>query len=186
MEYLFLSGPLIFIVITTILGLITPEYSNRRNYISELSNRKYGMIQKINFIVSGILIFSLCILLFSKSTDIFGKTGWSLGIIFGIGLTIMGFFNTSYGLSKKTVAGVIHEFVYMNILIPCLGMAYIVLGWNVHKNILLTILSWAMGIFSFLIFKYSQKLKMFEGTSQRILVFLAVTWLEVIAIYSLF
>lgn len=186
MLYILLAGPIIFIIATILLGIITPEHRSKENYISELSLGKYGWIQKINFIICGLSIFGLSYLIFNISQTSVERVGWTLGFVIGSGMIILGIFDTSYGLRKKTVGGSIHEFVYMNVLSPSIGIAYFILGWAYRNDLIITLLSWTIGIISLLFFKFTDKLKLGIGTSQRIIVFMTVVWIELLSITILF
>jgi hypothetical membrane protein len=185
MKYILLAGPTVFIVVTTILGKLTPNYSQRKNYISELSLGKYGFIQKINFIVNGLLISGLCVFLLINSSTLVTKLGWFLGIFTGIALFLSGIWDTDFGKPERTKAGKRHEFIY-NLAIPCVGAAYFLVGWGYKNNLIILILSWAIAIVDFLLYKNSEKLGIEHGISQRVVVFSAVLWIEILAILTLF
>lgn len=185
MKYLFLSGPIIFIVITFILGFLTPDYSHKDNFISELSLKKYGWIQKINFLISGILIAGLCFLVAYYSTNIILKIGWYLGTLVGISLFFIGIFDTDFGLVGRNLSGKIHEFIYLKIGIPIVGAVYFVLGWGYQNTPVIWIFSWILAILSFIIYQFGRQLGIKIGISQRIIVFLAIIWLEMLAIKTL-
>lgn len=185
MKYLLLAGPIIFILITTILGKITPKYNPSKNYISELSLGKYGLIQKINFLVNGLLISGLCVLLFANSSTLLIKLGWFLGIFVGIALFLSGVWDTDFGKPERTKAGKRHEYIY-NLAIPCVGIAYFLIGWGYRNSVFILIFSWLIAVASFILYKNSDKFKIGRGISQRIVVFSAVLWIEILAILTIF
>lgn len=185
MEYLLLAGPIIFLVVTLILSFLTPNYSYRENYISELSCRKHGKIQKANFFISGLLFSALCLLLVLRSTDQIIKIGWCFGIVVGMSIITTGIWDTDFGKSKRTLAGKIHEFIYTSIGVPSTGAIYFVLGWGYRRIPLVLIISWAVAIFSFVIYKFGNRFHIKIGIAQRIVVFLAVIWIEALAILTL-
>jgi len=185
MEYILLAGPILFIVITIILGQITPNYSHKENYISELSLGKYGLIQKINFMVSGLLISGLGLFIATYSQNLVIKLGWGLAIIAGFLLVLTGIWDTDYDKPKRTMSGRIHDSIY-NFMMPTTGVAYLLLGWGHKNNPIILILSWLIALSSFVLYKFSKKIGLKHGLSQRIVFFSAAVWMEILAIISIF
>jgi hypothetical membrane protein len=184
MQYLLLSGPIVFIIVTLILGWATPNYSHKEHFISQLSLGKYGKVQKINFIVSGSLISALCIWSSIYSSDSIMKIGWAFGGVVGICLFLTGIWDTDFGLSQRTRAGKIHEIIYTKIAVPATGAAYFILGYGYRHIPAIIFSSWSVAIFSFLIYRFSKKIGITNGVAQRIVVFLAVIWIEILAIFN--
>jgi len=185
MEYILLAGPILFVIITIFIGIITPNYSHKHNYISELSLGKYGWLQKINFIVSGLLISGLCLLLLSDSQSLIIKFGWGLGSIVGFSLFLTGVWDTDFGKPERTRAGKLHESVY-NLAIPATGAVYFLLGWGYRTNPIILLFSWLIAVSSFVLYKFSERINLKHGVSQRIVVFSAIIWMEILALLTLF
>jgi hypothetical membrane protein len=92
--YILLSVPILFILVTLVLGKITPNYDWKKDYISELSLGKYGWVQKLNLIICGVSTVGLCMLLAGKTNLFLIKLGWYLGSLMGILTTLEGIWDT--------------------------------------------------------------------------------------------
>lgn len=184
MEYFLLAGPVIFILTTIILGKITPNYDWESDYISELSLEKYGWVQKINFIISGILIMGLCINLAGK-TNIFSiKLGWYLGSLLGTLMVLAGLWDTDEKRPLKTTVGRLHDWTY-RLGIISIALAGFLIGWGYKSNIIILIFSWTIAVIYLLFRLYSKKLDVKPGIRQRVIKFSTLLWIEVIAIWTL-
>ncbi len=184
MNYILLAGPIIFIVVITVLGIITPGYNNEDNYISELSLKKYGFVQKINFIITGILIAGICISLARNAEVAFAQIGWCLGAVTGTSLALMGVFDTDYGKSKRDLPGKIHDTFY-TLSVFTTGAAYLLVGLGYIKNPTILALSWAIAAVNYILWKFSTRSSMKPGISQRIIVFSSMVWFEILATWIL-
>jgi len=183
LAYIFLIGPIIFILVTIILDKITPKYNWRVRYISELSNGKYGLMMKTNFILCGISIIGLCILMAGKTDSTVIKFAWYLGSFLGIAAACAGLFDTDVG-DKPTRAGKVHDYSYQ-VGMAGIGSTYFLMGWGYRNFPIVLIFSWLVAIFDLLWWKYSDKLGVKPGIGQRIVIFSAILWIEVLAIWSL-
>jgi hypothetical membrane protein len=181
--YILLVIPIIFILITSVLGIITPNYDWRKNYISELSLGKYGWIQKLNFIICGTSIMWLCIFLAGKTDNSIVKIAWYMGSIMGIPIALAGIWDTDFK-RVKTLAGRLHNQVY-NIGMIGTGLTYFLMGLGYRNKPIILIFSWVIAVFDYLWWKYSEKLGVKPGIGQRIIIFSSIMWVEILAAWTL-
>lgn len=178
-----LVGPIIFILVTLILGKITPKYDWQVRYISELSNGKYGWIMKMNFIMCGIVIIGLAIFMAGKTDSTIIKIAWYMASLLGIPIAFAGIFDTDVD-GKPTRAGKLHDFSYQ-IGMAGTGATYFLMGWGYRNFPLILVFSWLVAIFDLVWWKYSDKLGVKPGIGQRIVIFSTILWVEAIAIWTL-
>lgn len=98
-------GPLLFAVTTLICATLRPDYSHFHHFISELGatgTPNANLMNWMGFIPSGIMIssfgLSLTLLLPKKILVRFGSV---LIIIFGLGMTVVGFFSCDEGCPRE-------------------------------------------------------------------------------------
>ena len=143
------------------------------------------MYQKINFVISGTLITGLCFMLSTYAQNQIIRLGWYLGMVEGVSLILSGIWSTDFGLPETTKTGRLHNFLYTVIAIPCMGAVYFVLGWGYRNIPIIWAVSWLIAVVSFVLYRYSKRIGLKNGTSQRIVVFAAIIWLEILAFLTL-
>ena len=184
MFYLLLLGPASFVLISLILGLITPGYDWENDYISELVLGKYGWVQKLNFFFCGVSIIGLCVLLAGRTTILLVKVGWYTGSLMGILILLAGVWDTDVKRETRTLAGRLHDWIYhMGILGT--GMAYILIGWGYRNFPIVFIFSWTVATFNLIWWNFSGKLGIKQGIGQRTVIYSALMWIEVMAIWTM-
>ncbi len=90
-------APIIFIIIVMIASLLRPDYSHLINFVSELGavGAPYAIIQRINFVLTGILIVAFTFGLHRGIGDGKGSIiGPLLVAIFGLSAVMSGIFST--------------------------------------------------------------------------------------------
>lgn len=182
--YVLLTAPILFILVTLILGIITPNYDWKKDYISELSLGKYGWIQKLNLIICGVLVVVLCILRAGKTNLLLVKLGWYLGSLMGILTALEGVWDTDVKKPLRTKAGRLHEHIY-NLGMSGTGLAYFLIGLGYLNKPIIPIFSWTIAVFDYFWWNYSGKLRVKDGIHQRVVVFSTLVWVEVLAIWTL-
>ncbi|HLE48447.1 MAG TPA: DUF998 domain-containing protein [Patescibacteria group bacterium] len=182
--YILLTAPILFILVTLILGAVTPNYNWKKDYISELSLGKYGWIQKFNFMICGILVVGLCVLLAGKTDILLVKLGWYLGTLMGILTALEGILDTDVKKSVRTKAGRLHEHIY-NLGMSGTALAYFLIGLGYLNKPIIPIFSWTIAVFDYFWWNYSGKLGVKDGVRQRVVVFSTLLWVEVLAVWSL-
>jgi hypothetical membrane protein len=182
-KLILLLGPILFVVISLILGKITPRYNWKDNYISELAIGKYGIIQRLNFFACGISITGLSLFLSLETNNPSVKLAWGFGLLLGITIILAGVWNTDTKEGPKTKSGILHNWTYY---IGTLGasLAILLVGWGYRTNLTILILSWAVAILHFIIWLCYKKSCIREGLAQRVVVFSRMLWIELIAIWS--
>jgi len=181
--YLLLIVPILFILTTSILGVITPNYDWKNNFISELSVGKYGWIQKLNFVICGISIIGLCVLLAGKADNLLIRSAWYLGSLMGIPIALAGVWDTDFK-REKTRAGKLHNYVYRVGMIGT-GLTYLLMGWGFKDKPIILVFSWMVAVFDYLWLKYSDRFKVKPGIGQRVIIFSSIMWVEILAIWTL-
>ncbi len=185
MIYFLLAGPIAFVLIASLLSKITPNYSWKDDYISELSLGKYGWLQKLNFIICGFSVAVLSLLLASRTSILPVKLGWSLGLILGVLVALSGVWDTDFKRPLKTKAGKLHNQIY-HLGMGGTGLAYFLIGWGYKDHPFILTFSWAVAIFDFLWWSYTDRLGIKPGIGQRVVIFSALIWVEVVAFWTLF
>ena len=90
-------APIIFIIIYIIASLLRPDYSHLTNFVSELGavGAPYAIIQRINFVLTGVMIVAFTFGLHRGIGDGKGSIiGPLLVAIFGLSAVVSGIFST--------------------------------------------------------------------------------------------
>ena len=182
MENVFLIGPVLFVVIVSILERVTPNYNWKTDYVSELSLGKYGWIQKANFIFCGVCVTGLCLMLAKQSPDIAIKVGWYLGSLLGFVTISAGVWDTDPHGKTFSRNGKIQDKAYQ-IGMAGIGAAYFLIGWGYRSNPLVMAVSWGVAIFSWIWWQYGYKIGIPTGIAQRTVIYSALLWLVAMAVF---
>ena len=137
-------GPVFFVVVFTVDGLLTPGYDAMKEVVSFLELSPAGWIQRLNFIVTG-LSFMLFALGFLWSMRPLGGSAWraltaTWIALSGVGLVMAGpFLPDPPGTTQLTVTGSLHAIaftvVFLALGLACLfagGKFITTPGWRIH------------------------------------------------------
>ena len=164
--------------------MVTPDYDWRNDYISELSLGKYGWVQKLNFWLCGVSVSGICILLAGMSPILLVKLGWYIGSALGVVSALAGVWDTDVKRPLKTVAGRLHDYTY-HVGILGTGFTYILVGWGYRSFPVILVFSWAVAAFDLIWWNFSEKLGIKQGVGQRMIIYSALLWIEVMAIWTM-
>ena len=173
-----------FVLISWILGFITPDYDWKNDYISELSLGKYGLIQKVNFIFCGLTVIGLCLLLATRTPNELVRLGWYLGSGMGILTALAGVWDTDEKRPNRTLTGKWHELVYHLGMLGT-GAAYLLIGWGYRNVPTIMVSSLVVAVFDLLWWKFHTKLGIKPGVGQRVVIYSALLWVEVMVIWTM-
>ena len=137
-------GPLFFVLVFTIDGFLTPGYSAMRDVVSFLELGPTGWIQRLNFMLTG-LLFILFALGFFRWMRPKSGSGWLavttvLIACSGVGLLMAGpFLPDAPGTTQMSVQGILHTIAFTLVFLP-LGLACFFVGgkfvrtpgWRIH------------------------------------------------------
>jgi hypothetical membrane protein len=137
-------GPIFFVLVFTIDGFLTPGYSAMRDVVSFLELGPTGWIQRLNFMLTGLLLilFALGFFLWMRPWD---ASGWRsvttvLIALSGVGLIMAGLFlPDAPGTAQTSVHGILHTIAFTVVFFP-LGLACLSVGgkfirttgWRIH------------------------------------------------------
>jgi len=203
-------GPILFVLVFTIDGALTPGYSAMRDVVSFLELEPAGWIQSLNFILTGLLfiLFAFGFFLWMRS---WSTSGWLsvtaiLIALSGVGLIMAGlFFPDARGSSQTSVHGMLHP-VAFSVVFLSLGIASLFVGgkflrtpgWHIHGWYsllagLFPIVAGLGNLYSSFIVSTASKTPFTSTTSQltdgglinRILILVAFAWYVILAIHLL-
>jgi hypothetical membrane protein len=137
-------GPILFVLVFTIDGALTPGYSAMREVVSFLELGPTGWIQRLNFMLTG-LLFILFALGFFQWMRPRSASGWLyvttvLIALSGVGLIMAGpFLPDTPGTAQTSVHGVLHTIAF-TVVFLALGLACLSVGgkfvrtagWRIH------------------------------------------------------
>ncbi len=106
------AGPVFYIVLTTVLGLLWEGYDPVRDTQSELGavDSPYRMLMN----VAGFMVLGLCILAFAAAYSLLLRGAWvkwaavALLVVAGTGMVVVGFFPCDAGCVDVTTTGRLH------------------------------------------------------------------------------
>jgi len=197
-------GPLFFITVFLIEGATRPDYSPLRHPVSSLSYGDWGWMQRINFVITGLLLFAFAIGL-RRVLRLSNGSVWGPRLIAlaGIGLIGAGFFAADPlngyppGMplipTERTVHGVLHDLfgvpVFLGLPIACFVFRrqFARLGerrWAAYSTInglamLTAFVLTSMG------FNQVPGFADLAGLFQRLTVTIGLTWIMLLAIHFL-
>ncbi len=106
------AGPILFLALATLNGLITPGYDMQKQAISELALGQNGWLQTANFFMFGLTIIAFAIGLF-RSLPRGSWVGATLLIISGLGIVASGIFPTDLKGAPETDTGGLHNLLFL-------------------------------------------------------------------------
>jgi hypothetical protein len=139
-----IAGPILFVLVFTVDGALTPGYSAMREVVSFLELGSTGWIQRLNFMLTG-LFFILFAFGFFQWTRPRSALGWRsvttiLIALSGVGLILAGLFlPDAPGSAQVSVHGVLHT-ISFSVVFLALGLACLFVGgrfirtadWRIH------------------------------------------------------
>jgi hypothetical membrane protein len=140
LKYLSLSGiagSILFTSVSLLCGFFKTEYDPIHNFISELgatNSSTENLMNSLGFIPSGLLFclfgFSIFVVVTNNLTS---KIGSILIMVFGLGMTLAGFFSCDVGCPPNgTMESIIHDRVSAVTFISAI-VGIILLGFNLRK-----------------------------------------------------
>jgi len=133
------AGPILFVLLFTLAGALSPGYSPLLQPISDLGAiGPYRWIQNTNFVLSGLLLLAFVFGFFWRMRPVIPRTWLRLStfclILTGAGLTIVGFFPTDIpGFPPVSLHGLVHDILFF-VIFGALLIALFVIGWRLRKN----------------------------------------------------
>jgi len=133
------AGPILFVLLFTLAGALSPGYSPLRQPISDLGAvGPARWIQNINFVLSGLLLLAFVFGFFWQMRPVIPKTWLRLStlclVLTGAGLTIVGFFPTDIpGFPPSSLHGLVHDILFF-VIFGALLIALFVIGWRLRQN----------------------------------------------------
>jgi hypothetical membrane protein len=106
------AGPVMFLAVATIVGLLDPDYDVKTQTVSELARGGHGWIQTANFFIFGPAIIAFAVAL-HRSLRRPSRTGTLLIVLMGVGAFVEGIFPTDLKTEPETGVGVIHNLVFL-------------------------------------------------------------------------
>jgi len=125
-------GPILFVLVFTIDGALTPGYSAINNAVSDLEFGATGWIQRVNFLVLGLLLILFALAFFQSIRPLLASP-WrqisaSLLILSGAGFLLASLFlPAARGESQHAVHAILHTVAFSLVFIP-LGVACLLIG----------------------------------------------------------
>lgn len=170
-----LAGPALFLLVAFTFGLVKPKYRPLHNTMSELALGRYGYVQTVNFIVSGLLITLLGLRLTAAHVHLYGSLAV---VVLGVILLLSAVFRTDpITANGSTTRGKIHNGLFL------IGIAGIISGQFVtgftNLGSALSIFSLACGVLTLLRLGITITRHTYMGLFQRVLVLVLVMMLWV-------
>jgi|SRR3989344_7990844 len=169
-------GPVLFLLVVSVLERVTPNYDWRRNYVSELALKKYGWMQRMNLVIYGVWLVILSLVLAQKSQ----AGGWLWGIMAGAVTIGAGIWNTNAQGEALTLPGKIHNWMY-RIGTLATGGVLLVVGWEFKSHPAIWAWSWGVAVFNLLWWTLAPRLGVKLGIAQRMVIYTTTVWLTIMA-----
>lgn len=185
------AGPLLFLTLATLLGLLDPGYDAWTRPISELALGPNGWLQTANFYLFSLAIIAFALGLFrSLSRPSWAGTG--LLIVAGLGMAGAGVFPTDLKGTPETGAGVMHNLLFL-VMFLALILSYIPTALSLHRLADWRGYAWATALMPLVVFALlfvfvvlgsdpGDPLYAVSGLIQRILIAVAFGWMTVTAL----
>ncbi len=189
-------GCILFIVLFLIQGQLRAAYSPLKFPISSLSIGEFGWIQRINFLISGSLIFLFAIG-FRRATPLLKNSLWTSRLFGAVALGLIGAgfcssdpiygypMNAPLKIAQFTITGHLHDFfsifVFVCLPIACFKMRNRFSEFNNQKWASFTLVSVIGMLSAFFLaavgFKQTLLFVDFAGVFQRLSIIFGFTWL---------
>jgi hypothetical membrane protein len=133
-------GPVLFVAVFTIAGLLRPGYSAIREVVSDLGRGPNAWIQNANFVIFGFMLIVFSISFYQSMSSVIGKRWlWIsllLFILSGIGFVAAAFFpvpSPSDPSMIRASQGILHMICFLAAIVPPIVALFIV-GWQLRRN----------------------------------------------------
>jgi hypothetical protein len=177
--WIFLFGPALSLVVSLILGVLTPNYSSKTDEISYLVYGKYGTLQTLNFYVCGVLsiLLSLQLISITNNPVYQGQALVQAGaFIYGISLILLRIFPTQRK-DQKTYIATIHKLIFvMCVLLQ--GLLQIMFAAK-NSSSAVAPYFYLCGVVTILGLAAMYYWKSSRGISQRLLVATIILWITI-------
>ncbi|MBC8077337.1 MAG: DUF998 domain-containing protein [Chloroflexales bacterium] len=182
------AGPIVFLGVATLAGLLAPGYDMRTQPISELAVGPNGWLQTANFYIFGLAIIAFALGLF-RSLPRGSWVGTGLLIIAGLGIIGSGVFPTDLKGAPETDAGGLHNLLFL-VLFLALIVSYIFSALSFRKLAGWRAYTWATALMPLVVFgllfvyvgfgsDVGDPLYAVSGLIQRLLLAVAFGWMSV-------
>lgn len=187
-------GPILFVLVETIDGAITPGYSAMREAVSYLELGPGGWIQILNFLVTGLLLILFALGFFRWMRPLMARVSRAVAsallALTGVGLVMASLFLPDpIGVTQHSVSGILHNVAFSTVFFP-LGLACLFIGsrlwrakgWRIHSWYGLIIgLPICLIALASLIFPQSTP-PPWGGLFNRVVIIIAFAWYVLLAI----
>jgi hypothetical membrane protein len=182
-------GPLLFVGLSTLAGLLRPGYSPVREAISALGAGPNAWIQNANFALSGLLFVVFAVDLYPHFRPFFGGgrlfACLAMLALSGVGLTSAAYFTVPGPTdppSQQLVAGILHGVCFLLVFVP-LSLALILVGrplraapgWR-GSGIHALVTGWATLALFFVVYALLSVDAPYGGLVLRVMVSVAFSW----------
>lgn len=160
-----IAASLQFFLVMLIAETLTPGFSRRENYISELANGTFGTIFNASVILSGILLLGLAFLAWK----------WHNGFVFPLGLALSGIGITGVGLFPIS-AGPLHTF-FSYLGLSCASIAAALSSKFAKRPFsIIFLLLGSLSIFACILFVSGTDFSLGMGSVERLIVYPFIIW----------
>ena len=181
------AGPIVFLAVATLVGLLDPSYDIRTRTVSELAVGPHGWLQTANFFAFGLALVAFAASLYGglRRGSI---AGMLLLVVAGLGIFAAGIYPTDLQGAPETATGHIHNMLFL-VIFFALILSYIfnalalrkVPGWRGHA--LYTALTAAAVFGLLLVFAIfagdvGDPLHGVAGLIERVLIGVAMGWIS--------
>ena len=131
-------GPILFVLVFTIDGALTPGYSAINNAVSDLEFGASGWIQRTNFLLLGLLLMPFALAFLQTIRSVL-PLGWrqvsaALLVLSGVGFVMASLFlPAARGESQRTAHAILHTVAFTLVFIPW-GVACLLIGAQLLKT----------------------------------------------------
>jgi hypothetical membrane protein len=113
------AGPIVFLAVTVLAGLLTPGYDIRDQSVSELAVGAHGWLQTANFVVLGAAMTAAALALATGRRG--SRSAGALLAAAGAGMVAVGFFPTDLAAGPQTSHGAVHDTVSLGIFLALIA-----------------------------------------------------------------
>jgi hypothetical membrane protein len=118
------AGPVVFLAVTVLAGLLEPGYDIREQAISDLAVGTHGWLQTANFLALGLAMIAAAVALaLGGRSDRRSPTAVALLAAAGAGMFTVGFFPTDLAGAPQTGPGAVHNTVSVAVFLALIAAA---------------------------------------------------------------